>query len=426
MLISNGASINLIFSAFGQAIANFWWLIFPIMLYFIFKIIWVDYVAFYSPGSWHKSQEWTYLELIPPREIERGPKPMESFFQGITSVLTTYSTFQKYLAGAMWHDRFSLEIVGEEGKIHFIIRTQKKHRNMIEAQIYAQYPDAEIREVPDYTESFPKVIPNIDWTLWGSDLEFVAPGAYPIKTYDKFEESITGEMIDPMAALMEVLGTLGPGEHAWLQFVIQPLPEKWGIEKEQKKIIEKLTGRGSGEIAGLASHIGDVFSNLIPGLFAPPVFNAAAKKDEAPLEFRLTPIEKDILKAVEDNLGKNFFSSKIRLLYIARKEIYDSARVGSIFGAIKQFNEINYNQFKPDDTSKTYGNYLFKKQRLAFRQRKIYNRYKNRNMDGTKLPLSVKELATIFHFPDMGVKSPATPRTAAKLGSAPANLPISE
>jgi hypothetical protein len=45
-------------------------------------------------------------------------------------------------------------------------------------------------------------------------------------------------------------------------------------------------------------------------------------------------------------------------------------------------------------------------------------------MDGAKIVMSAKEMATLFHFPDMGVKSPSIRRVESKLGSAPANLPV--
>ena len=65
-------------------------------------------------------------------------------------------------------------------------------------------------------------------------------------------------------------------------------------------------------------------------------------------------------------------------------------------------------------------------QRASFRKRKIYGRYKKRNMDGKLMIFSTKELATLYHFPDMGVKSPSIRRVDSKLGSAPSNLPIGE
>jgi len=403
-----------------------WWIVLPVAFYYIFKIVWIDFVAVYSKNSWLRSKKWTLLEVIPPKEIEKGPKLMESFFSGIASVLTTYNTFDEYLKGSFWHDRFGLELVGEEGKIHFYFRFESKHRNMIEAQIYAQYPDAEIIEVEDYYQKFPKVIPNKNWDLWGTDMEFTAPNIFPIKTYEKFEESVTGEMIDPMAAMCEVLGTLGPGQHIWLQYILQPLPEMWKKAKPQQQQLDKLTGREKTASAGPFQDITDVFSNIFNGMFGPVEFSKVEKKEQSPLEFRLTPVEKDILKAAEEKMGKNVFNTKIRLILLAHNQKLDRAKISAIMGTIKQFSDINMNQIKPEDITKTYGKIFFIKRMEEFRKRKIWARYKTRNMDGPKMVLSTKELATLFHFPDMGVKSPAVPRTASKLGSAPSNLPIGE
>jgi hypothetical protein len=408
----------------GKMFYHTWWIVLPTTFFYVFKIIWKDYVAVQSAGSWVKSKKWTLFEVIPPKEIEKGPKLMESFFSGIAAVLTTYNTFDEYIKGAFWHDRFGLELVGEEGKVHFYFRFEAKHKNMIEAQIYAQYPDAEIIEVEDYYEHFPRVVPNKNWDLWGTDMEFTAPNAYPIKTYDKFEESVTGEMVDPMASMCEIMGTLGPGQHIWLQYVMQPLPEQWKLTKPQQQIIEKLTGRGKDPDPGPFGHIAEVFSNIIKGMSQAVEFKKVEKKEQAPLEFRLTPVEKEVLKSVEEKLGRNCFLTKIRMIVLGKKENFDKNKVPAFIGTIKQFSDINMNQIKPEDVTKTYGKIFFIERMANFRKRKIWARYKTRNMDGPKMVLSTKELATLFHFPDMGVKSPSIPRTSSKLGSAPANLPV--
>jgi len=422
--MNNVSDIGSVLGIIGQTFGIFWWALLPPLFYMIFKELWIDFVAFYAPDSWHAGQKWTYLEIFPPREIERGPKMMENIFTGLTGVFTTYSTFDEYLKGAFWHDRFSFELVGEAGQMHFYIRTQKKNLPMVESHIYAQYPDAKVLEVPDYTENFPKIVPNKFWDLWGADFEFVAKNAIPIKTYEKFEESVTGEMIDPISALAEVMGSLGPDQHIWLQYVLQPLSEAEKLKDEHKAVIKKLKGEPVVEPMSFFGHLLDVFTNIPAAFSAPVAFGAADKKDLAPLEFRLSPVEKDVLKATEENLGKNLFKTKMRMIYIGRKENFNRSNVGAFIGAIKQFNDINFNQVKPEDISKTYGNYFMGTARAEFRKRKIYNRYKKRNMDGSNMIFSVKELATVFHFPDMGVKAPSITRTESKLGSAPSNLPI--
>lgn len=361
------------------------------------------------------------LEVIPPRDYEKSPKVMETFYAGLAGVITTHSQWDDWTKGAII-DRFGVELVSEEGKVHFYIRTQRKHRNLIEAQIYSMYPDAEVSEAEEYTNKFPRVIPNRDWDLWGTDFELVMPDPYPIKTYDKFEETITGTMIDPIAALTEVMGTLGPGEHIWMQYVLDPLNEKW--RTDEMKLVQKLAGRESGGTIGHLQHLWDVVANVPKALFGPVEFPGTEKKEQQPLEFRLTPGEKEILKAVEENLGKNAFRTKMRFIYLSKRVTFEKARVSAFVGALKQFNDLNLNNLRPNEITKTYGNYFFKESRIAYRKRLIYKRYKSRSMDGIKLVLSTKELATVFHFPDIGVKSPSITQVESKKGTAPSNLPI--
>jgi hypothetical protein len=422
--MENTINFLYLFKLLGNFFLHIWWIILPVAFYNLFELLWIDFVAGYSAHSFAAGKKFTLLEIIPPREIERGPKIMESFFVGLSGTLAGVDNYSKYLKGAVFTDPFSLELVSDGGKIHFYIRTETNHRNLVEAQIYAQYSGAEVVEVEDYCGRFPRIIPNKNWNMWGTDFEFVRPNAYSIKTYDRFEESITGEMIDPMAALLEIFGTLPPGQNAWLQFVIQPLSERWSAGEAQQAVLNKITGRGSEPPKDIFGHLMDVFSNILNGLFGTVEFKSAEKKEQMPLEARLTPAEKDTLKAVEEKLGKNCFNTKMRLILLGRKENFSRSKVGAIIGAIKQFNDINMNQVKPEDTSKTYANVFRVGPRADFRKRKLYTRYCSRSTDGALMVFSTKELATMFHLPDMNVKSPAIPRVSSKLGSAPINLPI--
>ncbi len=417
-----GGDLN-IFQIAGKIVYFGWWLILPIIFWQLFKVIWIDFVAFYSKNSWYLNQKWSVLEIIPPRDIESGPKPMESVFTGIAGAIAAPNTFDTWIKGQI-PDRFSVELVGEEGKVHYYIRTQKKYRNMIEAQIYAQYPNAQVIEVEDYYSKFPKIVPNRDWDLWGTDFEFTRKKYFPIRTYDKFQEDITGNMVDPMAAMVEVLGTLGPGQHIWLQFVLQAVPEP-DIIKESKEVIDELKGKKAVQFFGFLDNIMDVFSNVFKLIFKGELsFETADKKDEQPLEFRLSPMEKEILKAVEENAGKNQFTTKMRMIILGKREVFDKNLISIFIGSLKQFNDMNANQFKPEDISKTYGKIFFTEGIANLRKRKIYDRYRKRNMDGVNVQFSVKELATIFHFPNIVVKSPAVTQTSGKLGAAPSNLPV--
>jgi hypothetical protein len=399
-----------------------WFIVLPPILFLTFELFWMNHVQ----DAFWASADWVLLELIPPKNIEKSPKPMESLFVGFAGVEKSFNPFEKYIEG-MFPDYMSLEIVSDQGTVHMYIRSMKKYRNLVEAHLYAQYPDVEIIEVPDYVHDVPKIIPNGNWDLWGADVAFQRDPAYPIRTYKAFEEDITGTMIDPLAGLLETMGKIGPGQKMWVQWVIAPTAPSWA-GKEGKKITDKLKGREKieeGIFERLWRDLSDVFKSLFAATQGPVEFPAAKSKEEQPLDTRLSPGERDVLKAVEDNLGKLHFSTKGRFIYLGRRENFDkSLGVSSFWGALKQFNDDNLNSLKPDNISKTFANFIFKKSRLRYRQYKILRRYRTRSRDGAMLYMSAEELATVFHLPDMNVMAPSLSRVEAKRGGAPSNLPI--
>ena len=359
---------------------------------------------------------------------------MESIFAGFAGVMKTATAIEDWVKGEI-PVGFSLEIACHEGQVHFYIRTQSGYRNLVEAQFYAHYPNIEIAEVPDYVHDVPKTVPNKNWDLWGTDFVFAKDDLYPIKTYKYFEESVTGTMIDPLASVVETMGKAGPGQFMWLQFIITPYKEKW-YDTGQATVDEflgKVEEEKMGVFARLFHDVWDVFSNIGRGLLAQEVvFSGTAegeKKDEAPVEFRLTPGEKEVLKALQANLGKQMFRTRMRYVYIAQREVFQKPLgVSALIGSIKQFNDFNLNSFKPFDNMKTYANYIFTEARLRFRQRRVFRRYVTRDTDpqSTRIMLSSEELATVFHIPDMFVMAPSISRVAAKRSGAPSNLPVLE
>ena len=121
------------------------------------------------------------------------------------------------------------------------------------------------------------------------------------------------------------------------------------------------------------------------------------------------------------------FKTKVRYVYVGRRENYDKPTgVSGFIGGIKQFNDQNLNSFKPNNTTKTSAEFVFRASRLRYMQRRIFRRYIDRDPQpyDVRFLLSTEELATIFHIPDMSVTAPALSRVAAKRSGAPTNLPI--
>lgn len=356
-----------IFEVAGRVFPHLWFIILPVAFYYFFKMIWMDFVN----GKFLSGVEYVLLEIIPPRDIEKSPQPMESFFDGLAGTRTGFSTFDIYIHGKLTLS-FTMEIVSNAGEVHFYVRTPKNFQALVEANLYAQYPEVEVIRVPDYVNDVPKVVPNKEWDLWGADLELVKPDAFPIRSWRNFKEDVSGEMIDPLSSLVEGLGKVGPNQNVWIQIIATPEEEAW--HKTGKETVEELAGRLKKKSGGVLKRVGqdfaDVFKGVSQGAFGPVEFESHEEesKEEAPLQQRLTPGEMEVLQAVERSIGKNVFSIKMRFICLGRRENFDRSAISAVMGAFKQFSDQNLNGIKPNDLSKTYANYLFSDQRLRYRQ----------------------------------------------------------
>jgi len=421
-------SNTLFFKITAAIFYNFWWLILPIPLYQIFRSIWDEYTGL----VWALSIEKVLLEIVPPANIEKSPKIMEQVFAGLHT-FSTQNKFEVYCGWRADQDRYSFEIVSLEGAVKFFVRCPKAARNNVEAQIYAQYPEAEIREAEkDYTFLVPKNIPNPEWDLWGSTLKLVAPDPVPIRTYRHFKEDITGKMIDPLASLIEVFSSFEAGQYGWFQVVFSPEVEhKWhpeSIKYIERNYLKKEKKKEMGSLERFFNELMLLPKNVIRALLGEEletVSQPTAVEEKFNIN-ELPPGEQDKLKAIYDNISKPGFKTVMRYVYVGKRERFNKALgVAGVMGAIKQFADPNLNSIVPDNETKTFANYYFTEPRLSYRQRKILQDYRDRVFNVPAFIFNIEELATVFHFPDMEIKVPTLQRVETRKGEAPSNLPFS-
>lgn len=406
-----------------QVVLATWWFSFPIILYYIFFQLYWRQLA----NDYFSTLKWTLLEIKPPQNIERSPQTMEQVFAALFGSWSTPNYFDMYFLGRFFQPIFSFEIQGVDGKMHFYVRTESRFRNLVESAIYAQYPEAEIEEAEDYVKTVPFNVPNSEWDLWGVDYKLSKDDAYPIRTYHKFQENVTKGMIEPLGALADAISTLPPGHQMWIQILVRPVKDaEW--MPEVKKVAAKLAGREikkeSWAIVNLFREVIDILVSSIKNIFGPVEEKKEEKKEDQPLQFRLTPVEKDVLQAVEESLNKKAFRTKLRILYVGPRNDFQRVYISAMSAYFAQFDDLNLNTLVQDVETKTFANYWFREYRLKWAQRKIFRRYITRDNDGPNMYLNIEELATIWHLPDMSAMSPAIGRIEAKKGGAPLNLPV--
>lgn len=443
-----------VLAAAGRLLLSLWWIYIPIFLFTITHDLRMKYVR----NKFINKMSWVLLEVIPPRDVQKTPRAIEQFFNALHASQNGPNWKEQYIDGST-QNWFSLEIISHGGEIHFLVRTTVFYRNMVEAQIYAQYPDSEIREAIDYVNMIPADAPNKDYDLWGTELMLIKEDGYPIKTYPEFEKDIMVEeqRIDPMSSLLEVMGKLQEGEYIWIQTLIRAVDDQW--KKDAEKLRDKLIGRvaatrGAGVIRTEAGALAQEHRAQVELLFTgirTEVKKVEELKKINPMDL-MTKSEKDVITAIENDIAKFGFETIIRFLYIARVDKFNKVNVPAVIGAYKQFGTQNLNGFKPNKviTTKINFEYELKGPREAYRKKKILTHYRQRFFEQhssyinylkpflfERLPilnkffirskpfvLNTEELATIYHYPGMAVKAPLVPKIEAKKGEPPIGLPV--
>ncbi|OGM97001.1 MAG: hypothetical protein A2817_01955 [Candidatus Yanofskybacteria bacterium RIFCSPHIGHO2_01_FULL_39_8b] len=391
----------------------------PVFLFFFALTTYKNFIQL----RYKLSLKWILLEIRAPKEVRKSPKAMEQVLAGLHGVYSSALNFKdKYIDGRVYN-WYSFEIVGKGGETHFYIRTIDKFKNLVEAQLYAQYPDAEISEVSDYVNDMPLHLPDDKYDLWGTDLMLAKPDVFPIRTYPEFEEKAVGaedvKRVDPLASLSEICSMLHTNEQIWIQILGAPINSDW-VKKGQAEI-DKIMGKiPAPSKSNFLSDAVFAIDRAINGTSA-----VVEKREEKRAD--LSPGKQEILKAVEKSWDKLGYEVIIRYLYIGPRDDFHSAHAYAVSGSFRQFASQNLNSFKMNKLILTYANGLFKKSKLLKRKKIIYQLYRERKLFSPYLArytLNTEELATIFHFPDTGVKSPLLPRVEAKKGEPPAGLPI--
>ena len=428
--------LSLVFGYFWQIIKAWWWVLLPFLLWKPFLALWL----FWRIEGFLKKQKFILLEVKIPEESLKPVRAMEDVMAGLwQGFYDPARPWEKWWDGKVILG-FQIETVSIGGEIHFYIRCPDYRRDIVESNIYAQYPEAEITLAEDYTKYVPQDMPNKDWDLWASDYRLIRPDPYPIKTYKDFETEAEKEeekRVDPMATLLELMAKIRPGEQLWVQIQASPISEEYAepFFQEGLALKEKLAHRP--EPVKRRPIWQEAAQILITGKPVeeekPPALELIAP------ELRLTPGEREIISGVERKISKPPFKCSIRFIFMGKREVWFKANLRLVLAFFGHYVTENLNAPLPlgKTISKVYSRPPFSildKRRLYLRKRKIFRLYRERFHPMFPRPadrrtglfvLNTEELASIYHFPSRAVApAPTVPRVEAKKGEAPPELPI--
>ncbi|MFA5942132.1 MAG: hypothetical protein WC798_00450 [Candidatus Paceibacterota bacterium] len=384
--------------------------------------------------AWRRSefiaaQEMILLEIKPPRNLIKTPLAMETFFSGIHLSPGEGTWYVRWIKGGVrpW---WSLEIASIEGQVHFFIWTRTFFRSVIETQLYAQYPSIQITEAPDYTRFADLSLEKWGSGIWGCDFIHTDPDPLPIKTYveyglDKIQKE--EEQTDPLANLIEFMGSMGKGEQLWLQIMIR-------VHKGEK--YHKL--KDNGKPFDWKDEAKDLVKKMREETRMPYTDPVSGK--EVPGFPNPTKGQMEKIAAIERNVTKPAFDVGIRGIYLVNAD--QKFRVVNLFALMnifKQFSSEGWNGIKAgagswmmqfDDYPWEIGTDKLKNKIRtalveAYRRRQYFHPPFTFGFHPDKaMVMSTEELATIFHIPSRAIETPSLGRIQSATSEAPVNLPV--
>jgi hypothetical protein len=364
----------------------------------------VQYVAhgLSAPDLNEKTPYWNILNMslfeitLPEPTKQEGERPlkevvsvMEQFYQGMFSIDTEkQSSKDRY---------FTLEVAvsGEREDISFYMAVPKDKEDLFEKQLQSIFPRARAHHAPaDYNVFLHNGYTAIAYAKYKND------PILPLKDYREFDH-------DPLSVLINTLTKLNPvGEGAAIQFIINPLGNS--STTRYKKVLEKVE-KGSKLTEALRDTpdgIGGEVAKTFRGIFA-------AKKTEQKKEEEKF-VDDTVIELIKRKLETPIPDVNVRIVASAATQTRAEAILSDIESSFNQLQSMNGNNLRFENLTGNAG--------LELARQFTFREYKKKQ----SLPISIRELTTIMHFPTHAIAAtPQLRRARAAEAPAPIGLPTS-
>jgi hypothetical protein len=303
---------------------------------------------------------------------------MEQFYAGMHSVGEGRENLNR--------KHFTLEIALAENSDSFIFYTAvpTDKADLFEKQLIGVHPKAKITEAPDDYNIF-----TDQGEIAGSYATLASHEVYPIKLYDALDH-------DPLNIILNVFSKLKTkGEGAAIQFTICPEDDDM-VKKFHIMLNDVKDGMSVKDASSITRQVTKEFGKVIGGIF----FGTSEKEKEK--KGNETAVE-----YITEKTKSTIMAANIRIVTSAESKSRAEQILSDLESSFNQFTEANRNGFNFERP--TGGSLATLIHNFSYRM--FSSKY--------ALPLNLKELATIFHFP-YGIVSPQLKQ--AKAGIAPAPL----
>ena len=350
----------------------------------------------------YKALHMTLFEITLPPPIDEADK--QKGFKEFISAMEQFYAGMNSISEGKNNDRenyFTLEVALKNDSDQVVIYSAvpDRHLSLFEKQVLAFYHDAKIKEVPDDYNVF-----NEKGGAVGAYGEFTERGVLPIKTYDTIEH-------DPMNMILNVFSKLKTvGEGAAIQFVIAPAGTRF-IEEFHIILDDVKDGMSVKHAADNFYKFNRAFLKVSKEIIFGVKDHPEEDKNPKNMKGRRS-VDEGAAEKIGNKVKSSIMKANIRI--VASGETKERAR------EILNELESSFHQF-----TEAASNSIVFKELNGGNLKEFFHDFSYRTFSADNvLPMNLKELSSVFHFP-VGILGSGQLKEA-KAGNAPAPVEMNK
>ncbi len=317
--------------------------------------------------------------IRPLRELVSS---MEQFYSGMLGLESAH-------AGELSYMTLELAVPVDRSHLMFYAAVPNSRRDLFEKQLTAVFPGAVATIQPNDYNVF------VDGgTAMGAVAEFKDQPMLPLKDYQDFD-------YDPINALLNAFAKIAPeDEGASLQIVFKPVGHHY-VEHYRRILHQLRKGEHRGRAFNLPeTFVGD-FAREAASLFIPKQTHNEQR-----------PVDEAAVEQVEKKVAAPIVATNIRIVASSMDAHRAEQMLTELEAPFHQFENTKGNRIEFKRPGKGGLKRFFRD--FSFR---LYEK-------ATNMPLSLRELTTLYHFPPQGIESsPHLKQSRAASAPAPIGLP---
>ncbi|MDD5769860.1 MAG: DUF87 domain-containing protein, partial [Candidatus Gracilibacteria bacterium] len=343
----------------------------------------------------------TILEIFVDKQNEKGPGAFEHI------LIVLHKTLEKSKKGIFGRNtyirpEFSFEIIKIGNKIRFFLVCEKEYKHFLVNQIYAHYPNVEIKETSDYLQNIPEG--KIDFTKVKLEKHFF----YPIKNFVELQEKSSGDTIDPYSSITQALSKIGNSSINIFQVNFSPIPDEFW-KKNAEKIINILQSKIPDFFKSIFIYFNFSAFRFIffPFVLIYKFFSLLIPKNNEEKTGNIEHLD-NIPEDIKTKITHYGYGVDLNIISASEDKMQNKLNLKEIVSTLGVFSFPGQNGFKIGEISSDL---------------KQIENIKNRKLIGNII-LSTKELSGLVHLPTTYVKTPNISWVLSRNFEPPTNLQI--